>query len=200
MIEQLIFYGFSSLAIFASLMVIFAYNAVRAVLFLVLTFFAMAGVWMMLEAEFLAIALILVYVGAVMVLFLFVVMMLDIEVGTHKLSFKRHMPVGLVILTLMISILVLALGPHHFGEQLVAIPDRAPASYSNVEALGELMFTQYILPFEIAGVILLVAMIAAIALAFRGRRSKVQIVSKQTFVTKSDRLQIVSMPSESEDL
>lgn len=200
MTEQLIFYAFASIAIFASLMVVFAKNPVRAVLFLVLTFFASAGVWMMLEAEFLAITLILVYVGAVMVLFLFVVMMLDIEVGGLSLSFKRHMPLGLLVLALMIGVLILAVGPHHFGAQAVNIPERAPATYNNVEALGEMIFTNYILPFEIAGVILLVAMIAAIALAFRGRRSKSQVVSQQTFVQKQDRLQVVRMPVEGEEL
>jgi len=96
--------------------------------------------------------------------------------------------------------LILAVGPHHFGEQSFAVPDRAPASYNNVEALGEMLFTQYVLPFEIAGVILLVAMIAAIGLAFRGRRSKVQVVSQQTFVRKEDRLKIIRMPTQSEDL
>ena len=147
MIEQLIFYAFASLTIFGSVMVVFSHNPVRAVLFLVLTFFGMAGVWMMLEAEFLAITLILVYVGAVMVLFLFVVMMLAIEAGSLKVSFKRHMPIGLVVLVLMISLLVLAIGPHHFGEQNLSIPERAPATYSNVEALGEMIFTQYIFSF-----------------------------------------------------
>ncbi|HET9843865.1 MAG TPA: NADH-quinone oxidoreductase subunit J [Gammaproteobacteria bacterium] len=196
MFESLIFYFFGLVALTASLGVIFSQNPVRAVLFLVLTFFTSAAIWLMLEAEFLAIALVLVYVGAVMVLFLFVVMMLDIEVGTLKLSFKRHIPLGLFILCLMIATLILAIGPHHFGLDYIIVPERASASYSNIEALGELLFTQYILPFEVAGVILLVAMIAAIALAFRGHRSRKQNIQKQIFTTKQDRLHMVKMPSE----
>lgn len=201
MVEQLIFYSFSALAILASLMVVFSNNSVRAVLFLVLSFFAMAGLWMMLEAEFLAVTLILVYVGAVMVLFLFVVMMLDIETGGLRFTFKKHIPIGLLMLATLAGIFLLALGPKHFGADIVPVPDRAPAFYangeqfSNVEQLGELIFTQYVIPFEIAGVILLVAMIAAIGLAFRGRRSKKQNVSEQTYVRKEDRLSIVKMGS-----
>ncbi len=200
MIEQSIFYAFATLAIFSSLMVVFAKNPVRAVLFLVLSFFAMAAIWMMLEAEFLAITLVLVYVGAVMVLFLFVVMMLDIEVGNLHILNRRHIPLGLLMLALLISVFVMAVGPHHFGEEIVSVPERAAASYNNVESLGELIYTNYVMPFEIAGVILLVAMIAAIALTFRGHRSKKQTVSEQTYVTKADRLQIVKMQGESDSL
>ncbi len=197
MIELSIFYGFSSLAIIAALAVVFAKNPVRAVLFLVLTFFAMSGVWMMAEAEFLAVTLILVYVGAVMVLFLFVVMMLDIEMGNFSLSLKKHTPIGLIVLGLVVGILSMMVGSRYFGEEAVKIPQRAPESYNNVQWLGEMIFTRYLVPFEVAGVILLVAMIAAIALAFRGRRSKKQYVSEQTYVTKEDRLTVLKMPSES---
>lgn len=199
MFEQFIFYAFAGVAIVASLMVVFSSNPVRSVLFLVLTFFAMAGVWVMLEAEFLAVTLVLVYVGAVMVLFLFVVMMLDIEMGSIKLAVKRNAPVGLIVLALLIAIMGVALGKQRFGAQVVAIPEPSPVSYNNIEALGELLYTQYLLPFEIAGVLLLVAMISAIGLAFRGRRSKTQNPTTQIHTTKSDRLEIVNMPTEARD-
>lgn len=199
MVEQLIFYSFAGLAILSSLMVVFASNPVRSVLFLVLSFFAMAGIWVMLEAEFLAVALVLVYVGAVMVLFLFVVMMLDVEMGAVKLAIKRHTPLGVLVLGLLIAILGFALGKQRFGADVIAIPAPSDASYNNIEALGELLYTQYLLPFEVAGVLLLVAMIAAISLAFRGRRSKRQNPTQQIHTTKSDRLEIIKMPAQTKD-
>ena len=199
MVEQLIFYGFAGLAILSSLMVVFSSNPVRSVLFLVLSFFAMAGIWVMLEAEFLAITLVLVYVGAVMVLFLFVVMMLDVEMGGLKLAIKRHTPLGILVLATLIAILGLALGKQRFGADIIPIPAPSDVSYNNIEALGELLYTQYLLPFEVAGVLLLVAMIAAISLAFRGRRSKSQNPTQQIHTTKSDRLEIIKMPAQPKD-
>ena len=195
-IQQLVFYAFSFLAIVSSCMVIVSKHPVMAVLNLVFCFFCMAGLWMMLESELLAIVLILVYVGAVMVLFLFVVMMLDVEMPDRK-AFVRFWPIGLIIAGVTLTLLVLAVGKQHFGLELIAAPAPKPADYSQVKILGTLLYTDYILPFEVAGVILLVAMIAAIGLTFRGARStKAQKPNQQVQVTKSDRLKIVKMPSE----
>ena len=185
----MLFYCFSAFTIFASLMMILSNNPVRAVLSMVLAFVSMAGVWMLLEAEFLAIALILVYVGAVMVLFLFVVMMLDIEVPTLKKTLGRQLPLGLLLFAIMYWLL--RQGIIDFG--LLDYPELIKASkeYSNIKALGQVLYTDYVLPFEIAGVILLVAMVAAIALTFRGRRSLSQCVDTQVKTSKKDRLRIV---------
>ncbi len=195
--QQLVFYTFSALAIFSAIMVIASQNPVKAVLFLVFTFFCTAGIWMMLESEFLSIVLVLVYVGAVMVLFLFVVMMLDIEVDDLKKPFVKHWPIGLVIAGLMVALMVMVVGKQHFGLDQVPLPEALPKDYSNVKALATLLYSNYLLPFEIAGVILLVAMIAAIGLTFRGPRdAKTQKIHLQTQVTKKQRLTIVKMPSE----
>src|SRR5690349_15419330 len=131
-IQSLIFYGFSLLAIFAASMVIISKNMVRAVLFLVLTFFATAGLWMLLEAEFLAVTLVLVYVGAVMVLFLFVVMMLDIELSSIREGFSRFLPLGLSVAALVVLGLVMAVGPKQFGINLVPVPEPHALNFSNV--------------------------------------------------------------------
>lgn len=195
--QQLVFYTFSVLAILSAIMVISSQNPVKAVLFLVFTFFCTAGIWMMLESEFLSIVLVLVYVGAVMVLFLFVVMMLDIEVDDLKKPFVKHWPIGLVIAGLMVTLMVMVVGKQHFGLDQVPLPEALPKDYSNVKALATLLYSNYLLPFEIAGVILLVAMISAIGLTFRGPRdSKTQKVSLQTQATKAQRLTVVKMPSE----
>ncbi len=195
--QQLVFYTFSALAILSAIMVIASQNPVKAVLFLVFTFFCTSGIWMLLESEFLSIVLVLVYVGAVMVLFLFVVMMLDIEVDDLKKPFVKHWPIGLVIAGLMVTLMVMVVGKQHFGLDQVPLPEALPKDYSNVKALATLLYSNYLLPFEIAGVILLVAMIAAIGLTFRGPRdSKTQKVHLQTQVTKEQRLTIVKMPTE----
>lgn len=195
--QQIVFYIFSALAILSAIMVIVSQNPVKAVLFLVFSFFCMAGIWMLLESEFLSIVLVLVYVGAVMVLFLFVVMMLDSEVEDLRKPFVKHWPVGLMIAVLMVGIMLMVVGKQHFGLDQFPIPSAFPTDYSNVKALATLLYSDYLLPFEIAGVILLVAMIAAIGLTFRGpRSSKTQQVSLQTQVTKQQRLTIVKMASE----
>jgi NADH-quinone oxidoreductase subunit J len=197
-IQQLVFYSFSILAISSSLMMILSKNPVKSVLHLVFTFFCMAGIWMLLESEFLAIVLVLVYVGAVMVLFLFVVMMLDIEVvKKEKDSFVKYWPIGVITACVTIVLLFMAVGKKHFGIAEVPMPLAKAIDYSNVKVLGNLLYTDFLLPFEIAGVILLVAMIAAIALTFRGPRdTKTQKPAQQTLVRKSDRLRIVKMQSE----
>lgn len=193
---QVLFYFFSALTLGSAVMVILAKNPVRAVLFLVLTFFAMSGVWILLEAEFLAMTLVLVYVGAVMVLFLFVVMMLDIDIAALRSSFTRYLPVGIAVSVLVVLALVTALLKGHWPEEegLVIIPHAA--NYSDIKPLGHLLYTQYLFPFEIAGILLLVAIIAAISLTFRGHRSgiRVQEPSQQIETNKKNRLSMITLP------
>lgn len=183
------------MAVFASLMMIFSKNPVRSVLYLVFTFFCMAGVWMLLESEFLAIVLVLVYVGAVMVLFLFVVMMLDMEAPLIRESLVKHWPIGVIAASVTIALLIMSLGKQYFGLE-EALPTALPSDYSHVKALATMLYSDYLLPFEIAGLILLVAMIAAIGLTYRGPRdTKTQKPGLQAQVRKSDRLRIVKMAS-----
>jgi len=175
--------------------VVVARNPVHAALFLVLAFCSAAGVWMLLEAEFLAIVLILVYVGAVMVLFLFVVMMLDINLVQLREGFWRWFPFGALLAGLMVFEMIWVLGSTQTGDVATAVVHGA--DYSNTKELGRLLYTDYVYPFEIAAVILLVAMVAAIALTLRRRSGvKKQNISEQVKAKKADRLRIVSMPSE----
>ena len=196
-IVQLIFYGCSFMLIGSALMVITSKNSVKSVMFLILTFFYAACIWMLLEAEFLAILLVLVYVGAVMVLFLFVVMMLDIDFAAMRHGFTRYLPVGLAIAAGLLFVLLKILGSDDFGPGAFSIPAPQPADYSSVRELGMLLYTTYFYPFEIAAMILMVAMIAAISLAFRGKRpgSKSQNIGEQVLVKKADRLRVVKMDS-----
>jgi len=194
-IDTLAFYLFAGLTVFAALRVITARNPVHAALFLVLAFFSMSGIWLLLEAEFLAIALVMVYVGAVMVLFLFVVMMLDINLEQLKEGFWRWFPVGAVLAGLMVFEMVWVLGSRQTAETGAHLARHA-ADYSNTKELGRLIYTDYVYPFELAAVVLLVAMVAAIALTLRHRRaSKKQDPSKQVQVQRKDRVRLVSMPS-----
>jgi len=195
--EAIIFYVFSAILVFAAGMVISVRNPVFAVLFLVLAFFTSAIIWVMLEAEFLALTLVLVYVGAVMVLFLFVVMMLDINLAVLKEGFARYLPVGLIVAIIMIAQLAVVVGPEQFGLDKVASPVPRGADYSNTEELGRVLYTVYVYPFEIASVILLVAIIAAIALTLRKRKNKSFMPSEQQVaVRREDRLRVVNMKSE----
>ena len=195
--EKFVFYVFAAVLVFSATMVITRRNPVHSVLFLVLAFFNAAGLWMLLEAEFLAITLVLVYVGAVMVLFLFVVMMLDIEIAELRASFIRYMPIGILIGLLMIVELLLVVGPQHFGLDKYAAPAKHAADYSNTRELGEMLYTNYLYPFEIAAVILLVAIVAAISLTLRRRpETRYQDPSSQVIVKKKDRLKIVKMEAE----
>ena len=195
--EKFVFYVFAAVLVFAATMVITRRNTVHSVLFLVLAFFNAAGLWMLLEAEFLAITLVLVYVGAVMVLFLFVVMMLDIEIAELRASFIKYMPIGVLIGLLMIVELLMVVGPKHFGLDKYAAPARHAADYSNTKELGEMLYTNYLYPFEIAAVILLVAIVAAISLTLRRRpETRYQDPAKQVVVKKKDRLKIVKMEAE----
>lgn len=195
--ETIIFYIFAGILIFAAGMVITSRNPVYSALFLVLAFFTSAAIWVLLEAEFLALTLVLVYVGAVMVLFLFVVMMLDINLSVLKEGFARYLPVGILVAVLFIIQLVLVVGPKQFGLERVASPAPQAADYSNTEALGRLLYTVYLYPFEIASVILLVAIIAAIALTLRKRHLKeLMPPEQQVAVQRKDRVRIVKMESE----
>jgi NADH-quinone oxidoreductase subunit J len=164
------------------------------VLFLVLAFVSSAGIWMLLEAEFLAITLVLVYVGAVMVLFLFVVMMLDINIEQLRQGFWTWFPVGALLAGLIVVQMVWVLGGLSASSGLTGV--KHAADYSNTKELGRLIYTDYVYPFELAAVLLLVAMVAAIALTFRRRRgTKTQNISKQVAVKRSDRVRLVSIPS-----
>ncbi|HLD13127.1 MAG TPA: NADH-quinone oxidoreductase subunit J [Burkholderiales bacterium] len=195
--KQLVFYFFATVLVFAASCVITVRNPVKAALFLVLAFFSAAGLWMLLQAEFLAIALVLVYVGAVMVLFLFVVMMLDINQARMREGFGEYLPIGgLVAVLLVLEMgIILASGP--FGTAHMPEPAGFPASHSNTRELGRLLYTTYVYPFEIAALILLVAIVAAIALTLRRRKdSKYQDPAMQLRARRDERVRLVKMSSE----
>lgn len=195
--ETFIFYAFSAILIFAALRVITSRNPVHAALFLVLAFFTSAGIWLQLGAEFLAIALVLVYVGAVMVLFLFVVMMLDINLARMRAGFWSYLPLGAVVALLLVAEMALLLVAGEFTLESMPQPPAVPEGYSNTKELGRLLYTEYVYPFEIAAVILLVAIVAAIALTLRRRKdSKYIDPARQINVKRADRVRIVSMPVE----
>jgi len=193
-IYAIVFYAFAGLLISAACGVILAKNPVRAVLSLVLCFFASSVLWMMLQAEFLALVLIFVYVGAVMTLFLFVVMMLNVDTVSHREGFARYLLLGLIVMVILIALMLFALWPERASLGLNA-PE---TSISNIQSLGVLLFTDYIYPFEVAGVILLVAIVASISLAFHGRKpdTKTQSISAQHRANKKDRLRIINMKVE----
>jgi len=196
MFQDYVFYTLAAILLFAGLRVITARNPVHAALFLVLAFFTAAGIWLLLEAEFLAIALVLVYVGAVMVLFLFVVMMLDINMDKLREGFWESLPVALPVGILMAIEMALILGGKHFGMDQVTAPAHHLAGYSNTAELGRQLYTDYLLPFELASVVLLVAIVAAITLTLRDRKdSKFTNPADQVKVKKADRLRIVRMKS-----
>ncbi len=195
--EKILFCLFAALLIGAALMVITRRNPVHSVLFLVLAFINSAGLWMLAEAEFLAIALVLVYVGAVMVLFLFVVMMLDINIAELRAGFVRNLPVALVVAIVMVAELVMVLGPERFGLAHYAKPEYKPADYSNTAELGLALFNQHVYAFEIAAVILLVGIVAAISLTLRHRPdTKYLDPGRQVRVRAADRLRVIKMKAE----
>ncbi len=186
-----VFYTLAAILLFASIRVITTRNPVHAALHLVLAFFTAAGIWLLLEAEFLAIALVLVYVGAVMVLFLFVVMMLDINIDKLREGFWEYLPMAGIIGLLMAVEMVMVLSGKYFIAAKVA---SKPANYSNTAELGRVLYTDYLLPFELASVVLLVAIVAAIVLTLRDRKeSKSMNPAEQVLVKKADRLRIVKM-------
>ncbi len=189
-----LFYAFAAILVFAAIRVITAKNPVHAVLYLVLSFFSAASIWILLQAEFLAITLVLVYVGAVMVLFLFVVMMIDFDLERIRQGFWANLrvaaPVGGLIIFEMAAVLI-----RSFNVPQSAVAP-LPAGYDNTRALGRLIYTEYVYAFQIAAVILLVAIVAAISLTLRRRKdSKHQNPSDQVRVSAKDRVRLVSMPS-----
>ncbi|TCV90814.1 NADH-quinone oxidoreductase subunit J [Sulfurirhabdus autotrophica] len=199
--ETFVFYFFSAILLFAAVRVITARNPVHSALFLVLAFFTAAGLWIMLEAEFLAITLVLVYVGAVMVLFLFVVMMLDINLDRLREGFWNYLPLAAIVAVFMVFEMVVVLGSKHFGLSIVPAPQTHAAGYSNTKELGRLLYTEYVYPFEIAAVVLLVAIVAAIALTMRRRKNtKSQDAAQQIAVRREDRVRLVSMKAEKKEI
>lgn len=197
--KTFVFYFLSTILVYASLRVVTLRNPVHAALHLVLAFFSASGVWILLQAEFLAIALVLVYVGAVMVLFLFVVMMLDINLDRLREGFWSYLPLGAIVALLMVAEMSLVLVGSFYDLFESDIP-QTPGDYSNVKAVGRLLFTEYVYPFELASVILLVGIVAAAALTLRGKR-KTKSVSpgQQVFVKAKDRVRVLKMPAESRD-
>ncbi len=196
-IEPIVFYLFSTILVLASVAVVTVRNSVFAALFLVLAFFTCAALWILLEAEFLSLVLVLVYVGAVMVLFLFVVMMLDINDTLLREGFTKYLiPGGLVAIVIIVE-MAIVVGPENFGLDKFADPVARAADYSNTKELGMLLYTDYVYPFELAAVLLLVAIIAAISLTMRRRpETKYQDPAKQILVRREDRVRVVKMESE----
>jgi len=195
--KTFVFYFLSAILVMAGIRVVTARNPVHAALFLVLSFFTAGGLWLLLRAEFLAIALVLVYVGAVMVLFLFVVMMLDINLERLREGFWANLVPGLIVGGLMLVEMIVVLGARHFGSDVIPPPPAPSVGYSNTKELGRLVYTEYVYPFELAAVILLVAIIAAIALTMRKRKdTKYLDPARQIAVKRKDRVRLVSMPAE----
>jgi NADH-quinone oxidoreductase subunit J len=195
--SQIAFYAFGAIMIFAAAMVVTIRNPVKAALFLVLAFFSAACLWILLEAEFLGIVLVLVYVGAVMVLFLFVVMMLDINLVQLREGFGEYLPIGGLVAVLMVIEMAVVLTSGQFELANMPVPAAHGADYSNTRELGLLLYTVYVYPFEIAAVILLVAIVAAIALTLRRRKdTKYQDPARQVAVKRADRVRLVRMPAE----
>jgi NADH-quinone oxidoreductase subunit J len=191
MLQLICFYLFGAVTVGAALMVITLKNSVHAVLALVLTFFSTACIWLLAEAEFLAIALIVVYVGAVMVLFLFVVMMLDIKQEVVREGFIRYLPVGIVVALVMLGEMLALIGVRAMHVQAMG-PN--PAGASNVAWLGQALYTQFLLPFEIAALILTVGIVAAVALTLRQRSGmRHQSANEQVAVQARDRVRLVKM-------
>lgn len=191
-LAHMIFYGFSALLILSAIATVSSRNPVQGALYLVLCFIMSAGIWIMLQAEFLGLVLILVYVGAVMTLFLFVVMMLNLDKLPGREGFKKYWPFAVVILAVIVGLTIYVVKPEHFALAGVE-PVLHGADYSNVKALGSVLYTHYIYDFELAAIILLVAIIAAITLAFRGWSgvSKRQNIGKQVKTSARDRIRMV---------
>jgi NADH-quinone oxidoreductase subunit J len=198
-IQLLAFYFFAFFAVLGALLVVSLRNPVHAVLSLVMTFFSVACIWMLLDAEFLALVLIVVYVGAVMVLFLFVVMMLDIKVAAAREGFIRYLPVGIGVALIMLAEMIAMIGV----RAMQVAPPPNPATMrgeSNVVWIGQALYTEYLLPFEVAALILTVGIVAAVALTLRQRAGvRHQSASQQVATVARDRVRLVSMPAERGD-
>lgn len=200
MIEAIIFYVFGAILVGGAIGVIASRNAVHSAMFLVLCFFTSAFLWLLLEAEFLAIVLVLVYVGAVMVLFLFVVMMLDVGVDRLRGGFTRYAPFGLLVVALVMGMLGVLVWSRTGELSMIEAPPRAAADFSNTEALGAVLYTEYVYAFELAAVLLLVAIVAAITLTMRKRVDlKVQDIGKQVATRREDRVRLVRVDAEKDE-
>jgi NADH-quinone oxidoreductase subunit J len=198
MIVNVLFYVFGAILVLSALGVITARNPVHCALFLVAAFLNSAVIWLLLQAEFLALTLIVVYVGAVMVLWLFVVMMLDIDLEKLRQGFTRYAPLGALIALVVVAQIGLVVYVRKLGlDDAAGVALARPAGHSNTQELGHLLYTQYLYPFEIAAVILLVAIVAAITLTMRERPGqKVQDIGKQVAVRAQDRVRVVKMDAE----
>ena len=198
--QDLVFYTFASVLILCALGVVTFRNPVYAALLLVLAFVTSSGLWLLLEAEFLAITLVLVYVGAVMVLFLFVVMMLDINLDRLREGFWKWFPFGAVVALVMAVEMGMVLMSKQFSLESLPTPASKSIEFSNTKELGRLIYTEYVYAFELAAVILLVAMVAAIAITLRHRTDKkLTDAGRQIAVKRNDRLKIVSMSAEKKE-
>lgn len=199
MLTEILFYTFATVLVGAAIGVITSRNPVHSVLFLVLCFFNAAVLWLLIEAEFLAIVLVLVYVGAVMVLFLFVVMMLDINVETLREGFARYAPLGGLIALIVIVEFYYVLWVKRLGLDITGGVAPLPDGYSNTKAIGAVLYTDYVYPFQLAAAVLLIAIVAAITLTMRRRPGlKTQDVSKQVAVRRQDRVRLVKVEPEGE--
>ena len=198
--KTFVFYFLAVIMVLAALRVITARNPVHAALFLVLTFFNAGGLWLLLHAEFLAVTLVMVYVGAVMVLFLFVVMMLDINLDRLREGFWSYLPVGALVGILMLVEMVMVLGGSYFGLEAMPAPAPVASDYSNTRELGRVLYTDYVYAFELASLVLLVAMVSAVALTLRKRKGLKSIPpSEQVAVRREGRVELVKMQSEKDD-
>lgn len=192
-IQKVVFYLFSALLIGSATMVVVSKHSVRAAFFLIVTFCASAVLWMLLEAEFLALLLIFVYVGAVMTLFMFVVMMLNLDKEAIREKFVRYLPFAVIVVALMVAVLVFAVKPEHLGDLASAASAHQTADYSNTKTLGLLLYTNYVYAFELAAVILLIAIVASIGLTHREKaNNKRQRIAAQLGATKANRLEVIT--------
>ena len=196
MIITLLFYSFAAILIIAALGLITSRNPVHSALFLVLAFFQSAMLWLLMEAEFLAVVLLLVYVGAVMVLFLFVVMMLDINMERMREGYTRYMPLGIGVAVVVILEIGNVIWFRSQDLPFLTVPEPHPAGYSNTQELGAVLYTEYVYAFELAAVVLLLAIVAAITLTMRRRPGlKTQNIAEQVAVRREDRVRLVQMES-----
>lgn len=194
--EQFLFYLMAGVALISSLMMISVNNPVKAALWLVLAFIATGGVWVLSQAEFLGIVLILVYAGAVMVLFLFVIMMLDINLVKLREGFIRYLPIGVLAAIAIFAMMYMVVGPGHFSLEKTGEAMKYPADYSNSTEIGKQLYTVHAYAFVLAAVLLLVGIVAAIALTIRRRApedAKYQVIDSQVKVRAEDRFEMVKM-------
>ncbi|GAB3037873.1 MULTISPECIES: NADH-quinone oxidoreductase subunit J [Oleiagrimonas] len=197
LLQLICFYAFGAVAVASALMVITLRNSVHAVLSLVLTFFSVASIWLLAQAEFLAIALIVVYVGAVMVLFLFVVMMLDINLERMREGFIKYLPVGIIVAAVMLVEMLALIGVRAMHVMTMGPDPAAAAGMSNTAWLGQALYTRFLLPFEIAALILTVGLIAAVVLTLRHKPlTRRQNPGDQVRVSNRDRVRVVKMDAE----